>query len=154
NHTGVSEGQFDEVMVKEQGMLKNCFKQLGINPKIIFIVVQKRNHTRFLNFKEPARGKAGPNYNPLPGTVVDRKITSNVLWDFYIVPHLGMIGTSRPIHFYVLYDELKVGADDVQKMTYYLCHTFPRCTRSVSCPAPVLYAHLSVCLSFVACRMQ
>ncbi|VEL33979.1 unnamed protein product [Protopolystoma xenopodis] len=33
-------------------------------------------------------------------------------------------------------------ADDIQNLTYQLCHTYVRCTRSVSIPAPAYYAHL------------
>lgn len=33
-------------------------------------------------------------------------------------------------------------ADDLQNLTYQLCHTYVRCTRSVSIPAPAYYAHL------------
>lgn len=34
-------------------------------------------------------------------------------------------------------------ADDLQKITYYLCHIYARCTRSISIPSPVQYAHLA-----------
>ena len=33
-------------------------------------------------------------------------------------------------------------ADELQQLTYQLCHTYVRCTRSVSIPAPAYYAHL------------
>ncbi|RWS17917.1 protein argonaute-4-like protein [Dinothrombium tinctorium] len=52
-------------------------------------------------------------------------------------------GTSRPTHYYVLWDDYKFTADELQKLTYYLCHTYARCTRSISVPAPVQYAHLA-----------
>src|SRR5690625_361175 len=32
--------------------------------------------------------------------------------------------------------------DELQCLTYQLCHTYVRCTRSVSIPAPAYYAHL------------
>jgi len=31
----------------------------------------------------------------------------------------------------------------IYKLTYYLCHVYARCTRSVSYPAPAYYAHLA-----------
>merc|ERR1719447_1830298 len=31
---------------------------------------------------------------------------------------------------------------ELQQLTYQLCHTYVRCTRSVSIPAPAYYAHL------------
>ena len=36
-----------------------------------------------------------------------------------------------------------MSADQIQEMTYYLCHTYSRCERSVSYPAPTYYAHLA-----------
>ena len=36
-----------------------------------------------------------------------------------------------------------MSADQIQEMTYYLCHIYSRCERSVSYPAPTYYAHLA-----------
>ena len=51
-------------------------------------------------------------------------------------------GTSRPSHYHVLWDDNGFSADELQCLTYQLCHTYVRCTRSVSYPAPAYYAHL------------
>jgi len=51
-------------------------------------------------------------------------------------------GTSRPSHYHVLWDDNHFSADEIQMLTYQLCHTYVRCTRSVSIPAPAYYAHL------------
>ncbi|KAI6234711.1 Protein argonaute-2 [Aphelenchoides fujianensis] len=51
-------------------------------------------------------------------------------------------GTSRPSHYHVLWDDNQQSADELQQLTYALCHTYVRCTRSVSIPAPAYYAHL------------
>lgn len=51
-------------------------------------------------------------------------------------------GTSRPSHYHVLWDDNHFGSDELQCLTYQLCHTYVRCTRSVSIPAPAYYAHL------------
>jgi eukaryotic translation initiation factor 2C len=42
-----------------------------------------------------------------------------------------------------LEDQNKFNANDMCKMTYYLCHIYARCTKSVSIPAPVYYADLA-----------
>lgn len=55
--------------------------------------------------------------------------------------HLSQ-GTSRPSHYYVLWDDNRFTADELQILTYQLCHTYVRCTRSVSIPAPAYYARL------------
>ncbi|KAL3183027.1 hypothetical protein MRX96_006817 [Rhipicephalus microplus] len=48
-------------------------------------------------------------------------------------------GTSRPAHYYIEWDDSNFSADDLQKLSYYLCHTY----RSVSIPDPFYYAHLT-----------
>ena len=52
-------------------------------------------------------------------------------------------GTSKPCHYYVLHDDNKFSADDMQALSFQLCHLFFRCNRSVSYPAPAYYAHLA-----------
>ncbi|KAG9011981.1 hypothetical protein FRB90_006887 [Tulasnella sp. 427] len=80
--------------------------------------------------------------NAPAGTVIDSVITSPVEFDFYLQPHAGLLGTSRPVHCNVLVDDNMFTPDDLQQLTFNLCHVYARSTRSVSLPAPVYYAHL------------
>ena len=43
----------------------------------------------------------------------------------------------------MLWDENNLSADSLQKLTFYLCHLYSRCERSVSLPAPTYYSHLA-----------
>lgn len=43
----------------------------------------------------------------------------------------------------MLYDGIGFSSDEIQSLTYYLCHSDVRCTKAVSIPAPVHYAHLA-----------
>ena len=52
-------------------------------------------------------------------------------------------GTTKPTNYHLLWDDFNMTADDIIKMTYYLCHVYARCERSVSYPAPTYYAHLA-----------
>lgn len=54
----------------------------------------------------------------------------------------GIIGTSRPTHYHVLWDDSDLSMDMLQNLTYAMCHLYSRCTRSVSIPTPAYYAHL------------
>ena len=56
---------------------------------------------------------------------------------------LPLQGTSKPCHYYILYDDNDFPVDDLQALSYQLCHLFPRCNRSVSYPAPAYCAHLA-----------
>jgi len=139
---GVSEGQFLKVLARElMDMRKACFKlEPGYEPKITYVVVQKRHHTRFFPIDGNKYPKSG---NVLAGTVVDKGINHPKEGDFYLVSHEGIQGTSRPTHYHVIWDDNNMSADNMEKLTYYLCHLYARCTRSVSYPAPTYYAHLA-----------
>ncbi|KAK8786502.1 hypothetical protein V5799_023722 [Amblyomma americanum] len=110
-------------------------------PPLTFIVVQKRHHTRFMPAHD--RDGVGKCRNVPPGTTVDSVVTHPLDFDFFLCSHFGIQGTSRPAHYYIVWDDSKFSADDLQKLSFYLCHTYSRCARSVSIPAPVYYAHLA-----------
>ena len=49
----------------------------------------------------------------------------------------------KPAHYHVLWDDNRMSPDELQRLTYYLCHLYSRCERSVSYPAPTYYSHLA-----------
>ncbi|KAF1352670.1 Piwi-domain-containing protein [Lizonia empirigonia] len=141
---GVSEGQYSIVLEKELEAFEKAFnKMYGAkpkHPKISIIIVGKRHHTRFYPTHEnDTDGKTG---NPMPGTVVDRGVTGEKLFDFFLLAHQGLQGTSKPAHYVVIKDDNKLGADQLQSLTHSLCYTFARATRSVSICPPAYYADL------------
>ncbi|GJJ69239.1 eukaryotic translation initiation factor 2C [Entomortierella parvispora] len=138
---GVAEGQFAEVMRVEVAALKQAFAKLeaAYKPKLTFVVVQKRHHARFFPMNRDGGDRSG---NCLPGTVVDTGITHPFEFDFYLQSHGGLLGTSRPAHYCVLHDENSFKADQLQDISYKLCHLYARCTRTVSMVPPAYYAHL------------
>ncbi|XP_037683672.1 protein argonaute-4 isoform X4 [Choloepus didactylus] len=139
---GVSEGQMKQVAWPELiAIRKACISlEEDYRPGITYIVVQKRHHTRlFCADKTERVGKSG---NVPAGTTVDSTITHPSEFDFYLCSHAGIQGTSRPSHYQVLWDDNCFTADELQLLTYQLCHTYVRCTRSVSIPAPAYYARL------------
>ncbi|KAJ7879560.1 argonaute-like protein [Mycena olivaceomarginata] len=138
---GVSEGQFKHVLEQELPLIKKACASLKINPKITFIVVGKRHHVRFFPINENDR-EADRSGNCKAGTVVDRDIVHPTEFDFYLQAHGGLLGTSRPAHYSVLYDENNFSADTLQSLSFALCHVYARSTRSVSIPAPVYYADI------------
>lgn len=87
---GVSEGQFDEVLVHEVRAVQEACEMLEkeYHPQITFIVVQKRHHTRL--FCKDKRDASGKEQNVPPGTTVDRGITHPYEFDFYLCSHYGI----------------------------------------------------------------
>lgn len=136
---GVSEGQFDMVLNEELVDLKSAFQRINYSPTITLIVALKRHQTRFF----PEGNKDGvPAGNISPGTVVDTKIVHPFEFDFYLCSHHGSLGTSKPTHYHILWDEHEFSSDQLQKLIYDMCFTFARCTKPVSLVPPVYYADL------------
>lgn len=142
---GVSEGQFQDLLKTElAAMLAACQQQGGdtYKPKITLVVVQKRHHTRFFPGDSGCGKQDRRNNNVPPGTVVDKEIVHVNESHFYLVSHQSIQGVARPTKYCVLRDDTKSSMDDLQALTFNLCHLFTRCNRSVSYPAPTYYAHL------------
>ncbi|ESW19518.1 hypothetical protein PHAVU_006G131700 [Phaseolus vulgaris] len=137
---GVSEYQFDMVLNEELLDLKRVFQRVDYFPTITLIVAQKRHQTRF--FPEGWRDGSSSG-NILPGTVVDTKVIHPFEFDFYLCSYHGNLGTSKPTHYHVLWDEHKFTSDELQKLIYHMCFTFAKCTKPVSLVPPVYYADLA-----------
>ncbi|KAG2688103.1 hypothetical protein I3760_09G078400 [Carya illinoinensis] len=136
---GVSESQFDMVLNEELLDLKRAFQSVKYTPTITLIVAQKRHQTRF--FPEGAWDRSSLG-NISPGTVVDTIVVHPFEFDFYLCSHYGSLGTSKPTHYHVLWDEHGFTSNHLQKLIYDLCFTFARCTKPVSLVPPVYYADL------------
>ncbi|KAK8963945.1 Protein argonaute 4A [Platanthera guangdongensis] len=136
---GVSESQFNQVLnIELDQIIEFCNGNPGSwpRPKFTVIIAQKNHYTRFFHdTKSP--------YNVPPGTLVDTTVCHPSNYDFYMCPHAGMIGTSRPTHYHVLLDENKFTADQLQEFIHSLSYTYQRSTSAISIVAPVLYAHMA-----------
>ncbi|XP_066262501.1 protein argonaute-4-like isoform X2 [Euwallacea similis] len=140
---GVAEGHYSKVKALELAGIINACKEMqldGYEPKIAFLVVQKRHHTRLFPVND--KDSVDVNFNVPPGTCVDTNIVNPGLQNFYLLSHASIKGTSRPTKYTTIYDDINMSNDEIQELAYYLCHMFARCTRSVSYPAPTYYAHL------------
>lgn len=84
---------------------------------------------------------------PLPaqGTVVDTTICSPRDWDFYLVAHQGIQGTSRPIKYTVAFDENAFDANKMQALCWKCVLLFSSppihigCLACVSLPQSCVY---------------
>nr|QNU10184.1 argonaute 9 [Arabidopsis halleri] len=134
---GVSESQFNQVLNIELDQMMQACKFLDENwsPKFTVIVAQKNHHTKFFQSSRPD--------NVPPGTIIDSQICHPRNFDFYLCAHAGMIGTTRPTHYHVLYDEIGFATDDLQELVHSLSYVYQRSTTAISVVAPVCYAHLA-----------
>jgi len=136
---GVSEGQFRHVLDLELPLIQQACAELKIKPTITLIIVGKRHHNQLFPFNNMADRKSG---NAPAGSIIDTGIAHPTDFDFILQSHAGILGTSRPGHYTVLYDDFGFKADAIQALSFALCHVYSRATRSVSIPAPVYYADI------------
>ena len=108
---GVSEDQYDDVLQYELPCIQRAIQAFIGKGKfqIALVVVAKRHHTRFYPTNHDQTDKSGNDNtaksrkgNPLPGTIVDRGITMETGWDFYLQAHDCLQGTAKPAHYIVL----------------------------------------------------
>ncbi|KAJ9537594.1 hypothetical protein OSB04_030327 [Centaurea solstitialis] len=134
---GVSESQFSQVLNIELDQIIEACKFLDDKwcPKFLVIIAQKNHHTKFF--------QPGSPDNVQPGTVIDNKVCHPRNNDFYMCAHAGMIGTTRPTHYHVLYDEIGFSPDDLQELVHSLSYVYQRSTTAISVVAPICYAHLA-----------
>uniref|UniRef100_A0A1L8EDG9 Putative germ-line stem cell division protein hiwi/piwi n=1 Tax=Haematobia irritans TaxID=7368 RepID=A0A1L8EDG9_HAEIR len=137
---GVSDGQFPIIKNVELSAIKRACAKLKCKPKLTCVIVVKRHHTRFFPMKQPRDNRDFNNVDP--GTVVDQHITHPNEIQFFMVSHQSIQGTAKPTRYNVIVDESNFDINVLQKLTYNLCHLFPRCNRVVSYPAPAYLAHL------------
>lgn len=131
---GVGEGQVQQVLDREVRQIRSRLDTLYGGPnkyRMGFIIVTKRLNTRFFY----------NNDNPNPGTVVDDVITSPIKYDFFIVSQKVQQGTVTPTSYNVIYDNLGLDPDKIQRLTYKLTHMYYNCSNTVRVPAPCHYAH-------------
>lgn len=142
---GVSEGQFQHVIKQEVPYLKEVFQKIGDNKwngKIAVVIASKRHHVRA--FPNPGdRNASDQKGNPLPGALIEQDVTHPFEWDFYLWSHIALQGTSRPVHYQVIYDEIGLPHDKFHNLIYEHCYQYMRSTTAVSLFPAVYYAHLA-----------
>ncbi|KAI9733019.1 MAG: hypothetical protein M1834_003564 [Cirrosporium novae-zelandiae] len=141
---GVAEFQFRTVLKEELPCIELACQtiypqQRQQPPKITIIICSKRHHTRFFPTAAPDADKNGNCHN---GTVVDRAITFERKWDFFLQAHHCIQGTARPCHYIVIHDENGFTSNRLEQLTHSLCYLFGRATTAVSLCPPAYYADL------------
>ncbi|OGM41385.1 eukaryotic translation initiation factor 2c [Aspergillus bombycis] len=141
---GVSEGEREKILKQEVLDMKSIFMKLTQDKwkgKFTVIIANKRHHIRA--FPKPNdRNAADKNGNPLPGLLIEKDVTSPHDWDFFLYSHIALQGTSRPVHYHVILDQIGHKAHQLENMIYDHCYQYMRSTTSVSLFPAVYYAHL------------
>jgi eukaryotic translation initiation factor 2C len=140
---GVAEGQFSQVLDIEVNEIRRFLRDKKINAKFTVIVATKRHHIRFFPQQGSATKGADQKGNPKPGLVVEKEVTHPFMWDFYLNSHKAIQGTSRPVHYYIILDEMGCPVNELQRMIYHQCYSYARSTTPVSIHPAIYYAHVA-----------
>ncbi|KAJ5293934.1 hypothetical protein N7508_008755 [Penicillium antarcticum] len=143
---GVSASEYRKVLQEEISSIRFAIAHacgLKVWPgKLLVVVANKRHHIR--GFPDPNnRTTSDPHGGCLPGTLIDRDVTSPNEWDFLLYTHIALQGTARPVYYHVLLNEIDgLGPNDLASMINDHCHQYIRSTTSVSIHPAIYYAHL------------
>lgn len=146
---GVGDSQLRVFVDEEMREFEQSFRDLGIQPKLTVVVVQKRLSARLFEMcggeqcpQRPRCNGRSRFHSPTPGTVVDTHITSAVLWDYLLVPCTAPPGAcARPTRFIVVRDELGFTADQIEKLSMRCCCFYVNWNGPVRAPHVAMYAH-------------
>lgn len=135
---GVSHEEFEKVRSIEVVKANAILSELSIQtsepkPNLSYIIAQKRHTMRF--FQVSSKNMA---YNPPGGTLIDKDVVNNEN-EFYLYSNTSPQATSRPLHYHVLVNGLSI--EVLQKLTYFLCFNFGKCSGTLSMPSSLKYAH-------------
>ncbi|XP_071338262.1 piwi-like protein 2 isoform X2 [Trachinotus anak] len=139
---GVSDSQLKMVEQYEIPQLIKCFDTFpSYEPKLVFIVVQKRISTTLYSWASNNIG------TPPPGTVLDHTLTHKDWVDFYLMAHQIRQGCGLPTHYISLYNTANLTPDHLQRLTFKMCHLYWNWPGTIRVPAPCKYAHKLAFLS-------
>ncbi|XP_055349505.1 piwi-like protein 1 [Paramacrobiotus metropolitanus] len=132
----ISDGQLKKLIDTEVSGVRSVIGGLSTNKKIAltYMVVSRNVGTRF--FQENGKTVG----NPLPGTVVDRVVTRADRRDFFVVAQNVREGTASPTYYHVIVDDAGRKMDDLQLMTYRLCHLYYNWQGPICVPAALMCA--------------
>lgn len=166
---GVSESQMTMVRDHDLAEIRAAFHAEGIkagdatyDPKITLIVCGKRHHTRFYPTEKAKKANGwvsaipwlarlvrntdflqaiDNNGNWLAGLVVDDPTIRNPYhYDFYLQSHVALKGTARPCHYFVVHNDMELTSDEIQRITFNLCWTYPISLTPISYASPAYCA--------------
>ncbi|KAI6216836.1 Piwi domain protein [Aphelenchoides fujianensis] len=134
-----SEGSFDSVMKYEIPLVQRVLKAVGA--QLVFVVATRLHNIRLTPAQPPANPSVkNSERNLRAGTCVDTTITNPYVAEFFLLGHVGKLGTSKVPRYDVLCNEPKIEMEDLQRLTFHLCFGHQIVNEPTSLPTPVFVA--------------
>ncbi|KAL7676115.1 hypothetical protein ACOME3_002372 [Neoechinorhynchus agilis] len=141
---GIGDGQLECIGNSECNQINNVWKltnnSVGNNkelPTLTYIVVKKRINSRFFMMDN----RNGSYANPNGGLVVDKIVTINEWRDFYLISQKVTQGSATPSHYNILTNKSGFTMDEIQILSFKLCHMYFNWAGAIRVPAMCQYAH-------------
>ncbi|KAI6171749.1 hypothetical protein M3Y98_00896800 [Aphelenchoides besseyi] len=131
-----SEGSYDMILKYEIPLVRNALKEAG--SELIFMVVTKQHSGRFYPDPIPHGGPIQQNLKP--GTVIDKGCVNPYAPEFFLLGHVGRLGTAKMPRYTILANDAKMSMDDLQELSYHLCFAHQIISNMTSLPTPVYVA--------------
>ncbi|KAI6226511.1 hypothetical protein M3Y99_01281500 [Aphelenchoides fujianensis] len=134
-----SEGSYDFVMKYEIPLVKRVLEKTGA--QLVFVVATRLHNIRLTPAQPPANPDAkNSERNLRAGTCVDTTITNAYIPEFFLLGHVGRLGTAKVPRYDVLCNEPKIEMEDLQRMTFHLCFGHQIINQPTSLPTPIFVA--------------
>jgi hypothetical protein len=135
--SGLPSTQYTTIPRKELSMIEHVCKLLyerhnQSQPKTTYIVCGNGHHMRF---RPAPHGAIDSDYSK-SGTVVDRAVTMERGWDFFLAAQAGNMGTAKPTHYTVIQDGIGIGVDEIERIVSLFTKSkssVPRISRMLTC---------------------
>ncbi|CAD5226241.1 unnamed protein product [Bursaphelenchus okinawaensis] len=131
------ESKYELALKYEIPAVNQILKENGV--ETFAVIVPSKRHNVKLIPSEP-KGQNSVSQNLKCGTVVDTKIVSPVVNEFYCLSHVARLGTARIPKYAVIHNDGNLSMDQLQKITYNLSYGHQIINGSVSLPAPIYIA--------------
>jgi aubergine-like protein len=116
---------------------EKCYEE-NYKPKLTVFSVNKRTELKFFE-------RAQNGYKNIPvGSIIDQKVVSPDVFEFYLQCPDVTLGTASPIHFLCIYNNNEeISLDDYEKITFYQSFYYWNWSGPVRIPAVLKFAEIA-----------
>lgn len=142
--SGVSEGNHGYVIAYEIPLARRALEDTKSNIKLVYIAVSKEHTFRFFrpDLHSIARSGAKPwDMNIPPGITIDTGVTNPAIKQFFLNSHITLQGSAKTPLYSILTDDTKASMDDLEELTFNLCHLHQIVGLPTSIPTPLYVAN-------------
>ncbi|KHJ99415.1 piwi domain protein [Oesophagostomum dentatum] len=139
--SGISEGQWALIADTYMEAIRNGLTKAALKtkPSLTAVASSSDHNERIYRLPIP-QGRSVAEMNIPPGTVVDRKIVSPAMNEFFLNSHSAFQGTAKTPKYSLVYDDSMIPMDSLEIITHCLCYLHAIVPAPTADPAPLIVA--------------